>query len=165
MYGAQLMCECMGHNGCVCVCVTYNVGLWKQIMFEYSCRSVEDSVCEALMEFEKFSLSLSLSHTHTHTHTHRVPKNYGIFSFTPYPHLIEGAVSPSSLQVVPDHRKRAIVVSEDKRSMFVTSSGGQEWLREALPSTQFDEADDLFISEVAPDHMILVAENEVSHAP
>ena len=85
----------------------------------------------------------------------------GIFSFTPHPLLIREAVSPASLQVAATHHKRATVVSLDRRRMFVTSDGGRHWIQVSLPSDQFDESEDLHISEVSPDHMILVAGTEV----
>ena len=91
----------------------------------------------------------------------RVPKSYGIFSFSPHPNLIPGAVAPSSLQVAPASHRRAIVVSKDKKAMFVTSNGGKTWVKVLLPSSGFDVTDDLYISEVSPDHMILAAGTEV----
>ena len=90
-----------------------------------------------------------------------VPKRYVIFRFTRYPGLIEGAVAPSSLQVAAAHRRRAIVVSENKKNLFVTSNGGQTWIKVPLPSSNFDEEEDLYISKVSPDHMILAAGTEV----
>lgn len=71
-------------------------------------------------------------------------------------------MSPSSLQVAPTNHKRAIVISEDKRNMFVTSNGGQTWIRVSLPSRDFDEAEDVHISSVSADRMVLVAGTEVS---
>lgn len=93
-----------------------------------------------------------------------VPKNYGIFSFTPHPRLISGAVAPSSLQVASSYRKRAVVVAQDRKKMFVTSDGGQNWIQVSLPSSDFDESEDLYISEVSPDHLILLAGTELYHS-
>ncbi|CAI7994086.1 Sortilin [Geodia barretti] len=93
-----------------------------------------------------------------------VPKSYGIFSFSPHPNLIPGAVAPSSLQVAPASHRRAIVVSKDKKAMFVTSNGGKTWVKVLLPSSGFDVTDDLYISEVSPDHMILAAGTELFHS-
>ena len=45
--------------------------------------------------------------------------------------------------------------------MFVTSNGGKTWVKVLLPSSGFDVTDDLYISEVSPDHMILAARTEV----
>ena len=53
------------------------------------------------------------------------------------------------------------MVSEDKKTLFVTSNGGQTWISTPLPSSLFDESQDLYISEVSPDHMILAAGTEV----
>jgi sortilin len=92
-----------------------------------------------------------------------VPQRIGIFTFTPHPDLISGAVSPGSLQVATTYHKRATVVSHDKKHMFVTSNGGQTWIQVSLPSSEFDEAEDLHISDVSPDHMILVAGTELYH--
>ena len=91
----------------------------------------------------------------------RVPKSYGIFSFSPHPNLIPGAVAPSPLQGAPASHRRAIVVSKDKKAMFVTSNGGKTWVKVLLPSSGFDVTDDLYISEVSPDHMILAAGTKV----
>ena len=70
-------------------------------------------------------------------------------------------MAPGSLQVATTYHKRATVVSHDKKHMFVTSNGGQTWIQVSLPSSEFDEAEDLHISDVSPDHMILVAGTEV----
>ena len=44
--------------------------------------------------------------------------------------------------------------------MFVTSNGGHRWIRVPLPSSEFDETEDMHISDVS-DQMILVAGTEV----
>lgn len=93
-----------------------------------------------------------------------IPRSIGIFSFTPHPDLIKDVVAPSSLKVAPTNHRRAIVISEDRRSMFVTSDGGERWIRVSLPSRDFDESEDIHFSSVSADHLVLVAGTEVSIA-
>ena len=95
------------------------------------------------------------------SHLPSTPRSIGIFQFTPHSNLIEKVVAPSSLQVADGARRRAVVVSQDRQHMFVSSDGGHHWKQVDLPSSEFDETEDLHISDVSPDHMILVAGTEV----
>lgn len=90
-----------------------------------------------------------------------VLQSIGIFTFSSQTSLIKEAVSPASLQVATTYPKRAIVVSQDREHMYVTTSGGERWIKVSLPSTDFDETEDLYISQISPDHMILQAGSEV----
>ena len=69
-------------------------------------------------------------------------------------------MAPSSLQVSDTHRRRAVVVSNDNNHLYVSSDGGRQWSKVSLPSDQFDETADLYLSQVDPDHMFLEARTD-----
>ena len=69
---------------------------------------------------------------------------------------ISDPVMPDSLQVSPaGQRATVVVVSLNRRYLFVSRDFGNHFDRYSTPTTDFDPTDDLYLSNLNPRHLVL----------
>lgn len=88
----------------------------------------------------------------------------GVFHFKQDSSSISTTVYPDSLQVSPvGDRSFVVVVSFDKRFLYVSRDFGKTWSRYETPTTRFDPAEELYLSNHNPQHMVIHSvDNQVS---
>ena len=86
-----------------------------------------------------------------------VLKSVGVFRFKQDSSSISTTVYPDSLQVSPvNPRSLVVVVSYDKRYIYVSRDYGATWTKYQTPSANFDPAEELHLSNHNPLHMIIL---------
>lgn len=84
----------------------------------------------------------------------------GVFRFKQDSSSIAMTVYPDSLQVSPvGDRSLVVVVSYDKRFLFVSRDSGRTWRRSETPTSTFDPVEELHLSNTNPQHMVLLNED------
>lgn len=87
-----------------------------------------------------------------------VVKSVGVFRFKQDSSSISSTVYPDSLQVSPvGSRSLVVVVSYDKRHLFVSRDYGRTWTRYETPTANFDPTEELHLSNMNPQHMVILS--------
>lgn len=89
-----------------------------------------------------------------------IVKSVGVFRFKQDSSSISSTVYPDSLQVSPvgDH-SLVVVVSYDRRYLYVSRDFGRTWTRYETPTTVFDPTEELHLSNANPLHMVLLSQD------
>ncbi len=84
-------------------------------------------------------------------------QSVGVFRFKQDSSSIGTTVYPDSLQVSPvTPRSLVVVVSYDKRFLYVSRDYGRTWTRYQTPATNFDPAEEFHLSNNNPLHMAIL---------
>lgn len=84
-------------------------------------------------------------------------ESVGVFRFKQDSSSIGTTVYPDSLQVSPvTPRSLVVVVSYDRRFLYVSRDYGRTWTKYQTPSMNFDPAEELHLSNSNPLHMVLL---------
>lgn len=84
-------------------------------------------------------------------------QSVGVFRFKQDSSSIGTTVYPDSLQVSPvTPRSLVVVVSYDKRFLYVSREYGRTWTRYQTPSMNFDPAEEFHLSNSNPLHMVIL---------
>ena len=87
-------------------------------------------------------------------------ESVGVFRFKQDSSSITTTVYPDSLQVSPvTPRSLVVVVSYDRRYLYVSRAYGRTWTKYETPSANFDPAEELHLSNSNPLHMALLDRN------
>ena len=90
----------------------------------------------------------------------KVLESVGVFRFKQDSSSITTTVYPDSLQVSPvGDRSLVVVVSYDKRYLYVSRDYGRTWTRSDTPSSSFDPVEELHLSNTNPLHMVLLTQD------
>ena len=95
----------------------------------------------------------------------RTYKSIGIFTFKQDETSIQVPVMPDTLQVSPaGDRTTVVVVSLNRRYLFVSRDFGRTWNRYKTPTQNFNPTDELYLSGRNPQHMVIRSRSGEVHS-